>query len=177
LYYNSDEGLLYEQFFADYGPLNLGYLHRYVTEVDLLLQEAKATAKKVVHYSSAHLQRRSNAAFLVCCFALIKLKKSVAEAYRPFMNISPPLLPFRDAAFAVCTYSLSVLDCVKGVAKAIALGHFDFDSFDREAFFHLDRIENGDISWIIPGKFIAFSGPLARKREIEPGVFTMAADE
>ena len=30
-----------------------------------------------------------------------------------------------------------------------------------------------DISWIIPGKFIAFSGPISKRRQIRPGVSTL----
>lgn len=43
----------------------------------------------------------------------------------------------------------------------------------------LDRVENGDVSWIIPGKFVAFSGPLLHRRELEgqPGCFTMTAED
>jgi len=177
LYYTSDEDLVYEQFFADYGPLNLGNLHRYVTAIDALLAEAESAGKTVVHYSSSHGHRRSNAVLLACSYSIIRLNRSVPEAYRPFMGIQPPLMPYRDAAFAICTFSISVLDCLKGLKRALDLGHFDMETFDVDKFFHLDRIENGDVSWIIPGKFIAFSGPLARKREIEAGVFTMAAEE
>ncbi|CDI88020.1 dual specificity protein phosphatase CDC14A, putative [Eimeria praecox] len=32
-------------------------------------------------------------------------------------------------------------------------------SFDLEAYNHYARLENGDMSWIIPGKFLAFSCP------------------
>jgi cell division cycle 14 len=50
-------------------------------------------------------------------------------------------------------------------------------SFDVDEYLYLDKIENGDVSWIVPSKFIAFSGPLAQRREIEPGIFAMCADD
>jgi len=28
-----------------------------------------------------------------------------------------------------------------------------------------ERIENGDMNWILPGKFLAFSGPSASQRD------------
>lgn len=67
--------------------------------------------------------------------------------------------------------------CLRGVARALSLGHFTPLTFDVDAYLFLDRIENGDTSWIIPGKFIAFSGPLAKRREIEPGMCTMSVDD
>jgi cell division cycle 14 len=30
---------------------------------------------------------------------------------------------------------------------------------------HFERVENGDINWIIPGKFAAFMGPVDRRDE------------
>ena len=33
----------------------------------------------------------------------------------------------------------------------------------------LQRVENGDLNWIIPGKFLAFSGPHNKSR-IENGI-------
>jgi cell division cycle 14 len=28
-----------------------------------------------------------------------------------------------------------------------------------------EKVQNGDLNWIIPGKFAAFSGPLAKSRD------------
>lgn len=35
------------------------------------------------------------------------------------------------------------------------------DSFNRYKFY--ERVENGDLNWIIPGKFVAFSSPYNRR--------------
>lgn len=47
------------------------------------------------------------------------------------------------------------------MALFLALSHnfFDFDTFDVEEYEHNERVENGDLNWIIPNKFIAFYGP------------------
>lgn len=52
--------------------------------------------------------------------------------YAPFVGCEPPLAPFRDAAFAPCSWPLTVLDCARGVARALANGHFDPFGFDVE---------------------------------------------
>eukprot|EP00607_Mallomonas_marina_P010568 CAMPEP_0182422370 /NCGR_PEP_ID=MMETSP1167-20130531/8039_1 /TAXON_ID=2988 /ORGANISM="Mallomonas Sp, Strain CCMP3275" /LENGTH=474 /DNA_ID=CAMNT_0024600379 /DNA_START=595 /DNA_END=2019 /DNA_ORIENTATION=- len=39
------------------------------------------------------------------------------------------------------------------------------------------KLENGDFSWIVPGKFIAFSGPLARRRDLANGKTTLSPEE
>jgi cell division cycle 14 len=55
-----------------------------------------------------------------------------------------------------------IFDCLCGLEKAVALGHFSLLNFDVAEYEHLDNIANGDMSWIVPNKFLAFSGPLPR---------------
>ena len=54
---------------------------------------------------------------------------------------------------------MSRYDCVCGVAKARDLKFFDFDDFDIEEYEFFEKVEHGDLNWIIPGKFVAFAGP------------------
>ena len=37
---------------------------------------------------------------------------------------------------------------------------------------HYERVENGDLNWIIPGKFVAFMGPVDRREEGQRSGFT-----
>ena len=87
---------------------------------------------------------------------------TVEDAYGPFIGIEPPLIPFRDAGFCINTYPITVLDCVRAMYRAVSLGHYNYQTFSLLNFQHLAKLQNGDFSWIIPGKFLAFSGPLAR---------------
>nr|CAD7263067.1 unnamed protein product [Timema shepardi] len=45
---------------------------------------------------------------------------------------------------------------------------FDFEDFDVGEYEYYERVENGDLNWIVPQKFIAFCGPHA-KSKIENG--------
>lgn len=90
------------------------------------------------------------------------MEKTAEEAYSPFFELQPPLVPYRDASFGICTYHLEVLDCARAIARAASLSHFDLQTFSPEEYAFYDRIENGDLNWIIPRKFLAFSGPLAK---------------
>lgn len=75
------------------------------------------------------------------------------------------MIPFRDAAFAINTFPCTVLDCCRALRKAIDLKHFSLSTFSIKTFAKLSRLENGDLSWIIPGKFIALSGPVSNRRK------------
>ena len=43
------------------------------------------------------------------------------------------------------------------------LGWFNFKTFNLTEYEHYERVENGDLNWIIPNKFIAFSSPSSKK--------------
>ena len=175
VYLCSDSSLVYEQFFADFGPLNIACVIRFTRQLAALLHAPEHEGKLIVYFSSEHPHRRTNAAFLILCFSIIQLKRNVLEAYAPFMGID--FTPFRDAAFSINTFPLTLLAAVRGLARAISLGHFEPSTFDVEEYLRLEKIENGDVSWIVPGNFLAFSGPLAQRREVEAGVHTLDADD
>ncbi|XP_075566131.1 dual specificity protein phosphatase CDC14A isoform X2 [Pelecanus crispus] len=159
-YFCTDEELVYENFYGDFGPLNLAMLYRYCCKLNKKLKYFSLSRKKIVYYTSFDQQKRANAAFLIGAYAVIYLKKTPEEAYRTLLSGSnPPYLPFRDASFGNCTYNLTILDCLQGVNKALQHGFFDFKTFDVDEYEHYERVENGDFNWIIPGKFLAFSGP------------------
>ena len=131
----------------------------------------------MIHCCSTHPHRRSNAAVLLLAYLIFVLEFSAEEAYGPFIGIEPPFIPFRDAAFAINTFPLTVLDCARAFYRVQSLGHFRFKDFSLPTFRRLVALENGDISWIIPGKFIAFSGPINKRRQIRPGVNTLLPEE
>ncbi|NXC49712.1 CC14A phosphatase, partial [Penelope pileata] len=159
-YFCTDEELVYENFYADFGPLNLAMLYRYCCKLNKKLKYFSLSRKKIVYYTSFDQRKRANAAFLIGAYAVIYLKKTPEEAYRTLLSGSnPPYLPFRDASFGNCTYNLTILDCLQGINKALQHGFFDFKTFDVDEYEHYERVENGDFNWIVPGKFLAFSGP------------------
>ncbi|NWR70863.1 CC14A phosphatase, partial [Centropus unirufus] len=168
-YFCTDEELVYENFYGDFGPLNLAMLYRYCCKLNKKLKYFSLSRKKIVYYTSFDQRKRANAACLIGAYAVIYLKKTPEEAYRTLLSGSnPPYLPFRDASFGNCTYNLTILDCLQGINKALQHGFFDFKTFDVDEYEHYERVENGDFNWIIPGRFLAFSGPHP-KSKIENG--------
>jgi cell division cycle 14 len=156
-----DNQLVYEPFFADFGPLNLGLVYRYCKMLEAKLNDPMLKSARIVHYCSHDPKKRANAACLIGAFQVIVLGKSGDASYQPFAGIYPPFLPFRDATCGMCTYSCTILDCLKGLEKAIACGWFDWTRFDVDSYEFFEKVENGDMNWIIPDKFLAFAGPCA----------------
>ncbi|XP_058616157.1 dual specificity protein phosphatase CDC14AB isoform X4 [Onychostoma macrolepis] len=184
-YFSTDEEFVYENFYADFGPLNLAMLYRYCCKLLKKLKLARCsslmcscfgllksftlTRKRIVHYTSFDQRKRANAAVLIGAYAVIYLKKTPEEAYRALISGSnASYFPFRDASFGNCTYNLTVLDCLQGIRRALQHGFLNFETFDVNEYEHYERVENGDLNWIVPGKLLAFSGPHP-KSKIENG--------
>uniref|UniRef100_A0AAY5F0U0 protein-tyrosine-phosphatase n=1 Tax=Electrophorus electricus TaxID=8005 RepID=A0AAY5F0U0_ELEEL len=121
-YFCTDDEFVYENFYADFGPLNLAMLYRYCCKLNKMMKCFSLTRKRIVHYTSFEQRRRANAAFLI-------------------------------GAYAVSINFLSFLHV------ALQHGILNFETFNVTEYEHYERVENGDFNWIVPGKFLAFSGP------------------
>ena len=86
-------------------------------------------------------------------------KVAAKDAFKFFEGINPPFVPFRDAINGECTYNCTILDCLRGLEYAIRLKWYDFPTFNVKQYEEFERVDNGDMNWITPGKFIAFSSP------------------
>lgn len=54
---------------------------------------------------------------------------------------------------------------------------FDFRTFDIDEYEHHEKIQNGDSNWLVPDKFIAFSGPLDQPKQLQTGEYTYMAKD
>ncbi|XP_069043379.1 dual specificity protein phosphatase CDC14B isoform X2 [Lepisosteus oculatus] len=163
-----DDELSYENFYADFGPLNLAMLYRFCCKLNKKLKSFTLSKKRIIFYTCGDQKKQANAAYLIGSYAVMHLKRTPEEAYSLLVSRNTTYLPFRDASFGTCSYNLHILDCLKGIHKALQYGWLDFTKFDVEEYEHYERAENGDFNWIIPGKFLAFSGPHP-KSKIENG--------
>ena len=119
----------------------------------------------IVFYTSALPAKRANGIYLICAWQLLYLKRTPEESYRGFQrdrdlprgnclsanhSSKPPkvpsttvcaLPPWHDASPCVCTYDLTVMDCLRGLSKARACGFFDFETFHVEEYEHFEQVE------------------------------------
>ena len=132
-YFTIDDELIYENFYLDFGPLNLASLYHYCIKLNRKLKSYYLAKKKIVHYTSLDAKKRSNAAFLISAYAVIFMGKSPDEAFKPLQGgLSTGFTPFRDASTSRPVYTFPILDCLKGISQAQKAGFFDFEDFDHE---------------------------------------------
>lgn len=158
-YFTVDSRFVYQPFFADFGPLDLSCVTQYCRLLDGHLKDPALADKRIIHYCSHDPKKRANAAFLICAYRVVVLREPAETAFAPFSGIYPPFLAYRDALRCVCKYQCTVLDCLKGLERAIELGWYDWQRFDVESYDFFGQVENGDMNWIVPDKFLAFAGP------------------
>eukprot|EP00736_Rhodelphis_marinus_P001990 Rmarinus@m.7774 len=115
--------------------------------------------KKVI-FVCQHSLERSNAAWLLGAYLVVVEGMAPTIVWGMFKKLCN-YTGFVDASLGDPLYRLSVEDCLKGLQKAINKGWYDVNSFDIKEYMHYEKVENGDWNWIVPGKFIAFSGPSA----------------
>lgn len=155
---NSPE-LQYDPFHKDFGPLNLAMSHRFCCELTKLLYERKNQDSKIFHYSCPRGDKMANSACLMGIFMVVILQRTPEEVWKTFSPYHSKMTTFRDASSGACTYQLTILDVLKGLEKAMELGWYDFKNFDVQEFEYYEKLDNGDLNWIIPGKICALMGP------------------
>mmetsp|Transcript_58355 Transcript_58355/g.139121 ORF Transcript_58355/g.139121 Transcript_58355/m.139121 type:complete len:420 (+) Transcript_58355:253-1512(+) len=158
-YFSVDNELVYEPFFSDFGPLNLAMTYRYCKILEDKLSNPALEGFRIVHFCAHDPKKRANAALLISAYQVIAFGKSAEAAFLPFRDIYPPFLPFRDALMGMSTFQSTIKDCLEGLEMGIRLRWFDWKTFDVDSYQFFEKVEHGDMNWIIPEKFLAFAGP------------------
>ncbi|CAI5956442.1 unnamed protein product [Closterium sp. NIES-65] len=77
-----------------------------------------------------------------------------ANAAHAVLRPLEPLPPFRDASNGVCTFHISALDCCQALERAqerALIAGFRVGEYER--------LEQADLTWMLPGRLLAFSTP------------------
>ncbi|XP_030240258.1 dual specificity protein phosphatase CDC14A-like isoform X1 [Drosophila navojoa] len=169
-YFSIDDEFVYENFYNDFGPLNICILYRYCMKLNSKLSAKSHANKKIVHYTSMNPAKRLNAAYLIGSYAIIYLNKSPDVAYRLLAGPEVPAYTrFCDASYGPSNFKISLLDCLNAIHKSLQAGFLNFNDFDAEEYEYFERVENGDFNWIVPQKFIAFCGPHQKSKTLPNG--------
>lgn len=154
----------YEGFCSDFGPVNLAAVVRFCRFMRERLYDPRLAKRELVYYCDPDTAYLTNTAFLLGAYLVLVEKWSPESAAKIFENIEPcPFRQFRDATHVPSTFDLCLLDCFRGLARAVESRFFSYESFDVEDYEMLDDAEHADVHIMCP-KFIAFRGPLAKAK-------------
>lgn len=138
--------------------------YKFVYQLAAILQEPQFSDHKIYHYTSLDPHKRANAAYLMGAFQILILGRSARDAWDNFAGL-PAFIPFRDASDGPSCHDCTILSCLKGLEKAISLGWFSMEKFDLEFYEGHNKVETGDLNWVIPGKLLAFSCPSIKEED------------
>jgi len=177
-FYSVDTEFPYWNFFLDFGPLNLGQTVKFCKILRKKLTSEKLKGRKIYHCCLNHPHRRTNAAVLMGAFQILELGKTAEEAYRPFRNISPGFTDFHDASPVTCTFKLTVYHCLRSIYLAHKTKIFDYVNFDIREYEHMEKVEYGDLNYIIKDRCFAFAGPQkSREAGLLDGYSTLTPED
>ena len=156
----------------DFGPMNMSSVLRFVQAIG---DEIEAHPTQKIIYVVDHGRRSlTNGVFLLGSFMVLKMKMTASEISNCFSWLNEEISePFRDATFAPPDFGLSLLDCWRGLEKAMSYNWVadkgaiestqppdtTVRQVDLLEYEHYDDPLNGDLHEVVPGKFVAFKGP------------------
>jgi len=158
-YFSVDQELAYIHFYSDFGPNNLCHVIRFIAIMNSKLQHPQLANKKLVLWSSLANDKRANATYLMCMYMMLVHRQSPEEAFAPVQELVKQLQPYRDAGYGPATFWITVLDCLKGLNRAMKKGLIKLEEFDLQETEYYEAVEHGDMNWVLPGKFLAFATP------------------
>lgn len=83
-YFCIDDELVYENYYSDFGPLNLGCIYKYCKILNEKLKQF-LNRQRIVHYTSIDAKKRTNSAFLLGSYGILYLSLSPKDALKPLI--------------------------------------------------------------------------------------------
>lgn len=80
-YFCIDDELVYENYYSDFGPLNLGCIYKYCEMVNDKLKQY-LNKQSIIHYTSIDAKKKANAAFLIGCYGVLFLNLTPRDAWK-----------------------------------------------------------------------------------------------
>jgi cell division cycle 14 len=150
----------------DFGPLNMALIIDFIHALDK--EFSSHPSSKIVLCVDKGRINLTNAVFLVGSYMIFKENMSALQVRDCFGKMHTDMLrPYRDAGAEENNFELRLIDCWRGLSKAKKYGWVEYSpsrtywgSFNTERYKTYGDPANGDVHEVVPGKFIAFKGPV-----------------
>lgn len=165
----------YVSFNYDFGPLNLGAVHMFISRLKVLFDTLPHRDENcvVMVLGEQGPKTMMNCTVAIAIAALVLLDMSdvdiIERLQYAFMHPSckdvgkPVYLSqakfFSDVSALRSQFKLTIQDCIRGFYLAIKNNFYNYYTFDHIEYLHFEMVHTGDINWIVPGKLLAFAGP------------------
>ena len=159
--------LSYLGFCDDFGPMSTSSILEFTEALKCRIE--RNPTRNLVYRAETGRRNLTNAVFLLGSYRILVHHETPEQVFEYFSSLPPDALEsYRDATYAEPSFYLSLIDCWRGLAHGKSLGWIDArqnDSFlygqiEKEEYDHYDSPLNGDLHIVVPGKFVAFRGPV-----------------
>jgi len=166
-YFSSELHEAYEPFCDDFGPVSLATVFEFCMLIHDKLSDDRISGRLICYYAEKRVDFRTNAAFLLGAYLILVHEYRPAEIMELLEGAGTcAFLPFRDATHVrPSTFDLTLLDCFKGLQRAVSAEWFDLGTFDVHRYNKLQNPGWYDMHVICP-KFVAFRGPDCRDKKM-----------
>ncbi|GAB0100540.1 hypothetical protein DMENIID0001_165920 [Sergentomyia squamirostris] len=146
-----------------FGPPSMGQIYLYISKLQGILEDSRFIRRIIVLYvHETSLVDFTNAALLLGAFAILTRSLTVAEVARCF-NLRDDdchFLLFGDTTNTRYSSRLPIQYFFSALHKASTVcGLFRLEEFQLRKYEWLESVDNGNMTWVVPKKFLAFPIP------------------
>ena len=158
--------IIYRCICDDFGPSNLSCIVNFIKLLDREL--CAFPESKLVFLVNKGRRNLTNAVFLFGAYMILRLDMTTRTVVSSFGRLDIQRLEsYRDATYAKPDFDLCLIDCWQSLEKgkkkrwvqfSISTAFWGLTNIQQHR--HYDDPANGDLQEVVPGKFIAFKGPV-----------------
>ena len=155
-----------------HSPFNPGMTHKFCRVLVDLISSNQLSHSAICFYTSSREADLTNAMYLLGAFLVLHLDATPEEASAPFEGLETRVLPYRDATWVPSTWDLHLVDCWRGLRRAVLTGLYDTVTFNEDEYFYYDQPCHGDMHEVVKAKFFAFKGPTDVRKPLGGGAWS-----
>ena len=168
--FQQDPTIRYQPYCDDFGPFNMSCTIRFIEQLqDEIDASLKESCNQLIYAVPDSPRSLSNAVMLLGSYLILKEDLSPSQVVERFDSIDWIRMEnFRDPTHQPADFGLTLVDCWSGLYQGKRCGWVNRPSdsgsplwgeIDVEQYEHDDSPLNGDMTEVVPSKFIAFKGP------------------
>lgn len=159
-YFTIKDWFCYPDLTEYYGPSNIAHIVRFN---QLLVEHFNLSKNELCLFLDRKDKQSLNGLLLVGSFLLLEMGMDILEVemmlQKPFQEIITKTYK-TEGSYSADDLPITVKDCLRGI---IAFRNMNLlppiNSLCPQTILEMERVENGDMNWIVPGKILAFAGP------------------
>lgn len=104
-----------------------------------------------MHHCSSNPKVLANQSLLMAAYMVIYRGYSALQAWNKFERIHNRIIPYCHAGGLENGFEIEVIDCLRAIQFLLQNRLYLPEEFDCGEYYNINKLDKGDMSWIIPG--------------------------